>query len=178
MSEPGLEENAIMIDSVSKRYSMCGARIGCIVSKNKEFMNTAIKFSQARLSPPTYALLASEAALDTPQNYFNKVTKEYVSRRNTLISELKQIEGVKVANPKGAFYCVAELPVDDADHFAQWMLEKFHHKHETLMVAPASGFYSTKGEGKNQIRLAYVLNKVELIRCVEILKMALISYQK
>ena len=178
MSEPGLEENAIMIDSVSKRYSMCGARIGCIVSKNKEFMNTAIKFSQARLSPPTYALLASEAALDTPQNYFNNVTKEYVSRRNTLISELNQIEGIKVANPKGAFYCVAELPIDDADHFAQWMLEKFHHKHETLMVAPASGFYSTKGEGKNQIRLAYVLNKVELIRCVEILKMALMSYQK
>jgi len=178
MSEPGLEENAIMIDSVSKRYSMCGARIGCIVSRNQEFMNTTIKFSQARLSPPTYALLASEAALDTPQNYFEKVTKEYVSRRNILISELKRIKGVKVANPKGAFYCVAELPVDDADHFAQWMLEKFDHKHETLMVAPASGFYSTKGEGKNQIRLAYVLNKEELIRCVEILKMALISYQK
>ena len=112
------------------------------------------------------------------QNYFEKVTKEYVSRRNILISELKRIKGVKVANPKGAFYCVAELPVDDADHFAQWMLEKFDHKHETLMVAPASGFYSTKGEGKNQIRLAYVLNKVELIRCVEILKMALMSYQK
>ena len=150
MSEVGLEEHAIMIDSVSKRYSMCGARIGCIVSKNKNFMNTAIKFAQARLSPPTYALLASEAALDTPQSYFDEVIEEYVARRNTLITELEKISGVKVANPKGAFYCVAELPVDDADDFARWMLEEFHHNNETLMVAPASGFYSTEGEGKNQ----------------------------
>ena len=178
MAESGLEQHAIMIDSVSKRYSMCGARIGCIVSKNKSFMDTAIKFAQARLSPPTYALLASEAALDTPQVYFDEVIEEYVERRDTLITELKKIEGVKVANPKGAFYCVAELPVTDTDHFARWILEKFHHNNETVMVAPASGFYSSEGEGKNQVRMAYVLNKEDLIRCVEILKIALASYKK
>ena len=178
MAEAGLEQHAIMIDSVSKRYSMCGARIGCIVSKNKSFMDTAIKFAQARLSPPTYALLASEAALDTPQVYFDKVIEEYVERRDTLITELKKIEGVKVANPKGAFYCVAELPVIDTDHFARWILEEFHHNNETVMVAPASGFYSSEGEGKNQVRMAYVLNKEDLVRCVEILKIALASYKK
>ena len=176
LSLDGLENNAIVIDSVSKRYSMCGARIGCIVSKNKEFVNTAIKFAQARLSPPTYALIASEAALDTPQSYFDDVKAEYVQRRNTLVIELKKIEGVKVANPKGAFYCVAELPVADTDDFAQWMLEKFHYNNETVMVAPASGFYSTPGEGKNQIRMAYVLNKKDLIRSVEILGEALKQY--
>ena len=178
MAEAGLEQHAIMIDSVSKRYSMCGARIGCIVSKNKSFIDTAIKFAQARLSPPTYALLASEAALDTPQVYFDKVIEEYVERRDTLITELKKIEGVKVANPKGAFYCVAELPVIDTDHFARWILEEFHHNNETVMVAPASGFYSSEGEGKNQVRMAYVLNKKDLVRCVEILKFALASYKK
>ena len=178
MAEAGLEQHAIMIDSVSKRYSMCGARIGCIVSKNKSFIDTAIKFAQARLSPPTYALLASEAALDTPQVYFDKVIEEYVERRDTLITELKKIEGVKVANPKGAFYCVAELPVIDTDHFARWILEEFHHNNETVMVAPASGFYSSEGEGKNQVRMAYVLNKEDLVRCVEILKIALASYKK
>ncbi len=176
MSEVGLEQHAIMIDSVSKRYSMCGARIGCIVSKNEEFISTAIKFAQARLSPPTFALLASEAALDTPQSYFDDVIEEYVERRNTLINELEKIDGVKVANPKGAFYCVAELPVNDTDDFAQWILEKFHHENETVMVAPASGFYSTKGEGKKQVRIAYVLNKKDLVRCVEILKIALAQY--
>ena len=178
MAEAGIEQHAIMIDSVSKRYSMCGARIGCIVSKNKSFMDTAIKFAQARLSPPTYALLASEAALDTPQVYFDKVIEEYVERRDILITELKKIEGVKVANPKGAFYCVAELPVIDTDHFARWILEEFHHNNETVMVAPASGFYSSEGEGKNQVRMAYVLNKEDLVRCVEILKFALASYKK
>lgn len=176
LSLNGIEENAIVIDSVSKRYSMCGARIGCIVSKNEEFVNTAIKFAQARLSPPTYALIASEAALDTPQSYFDDVKTEYVARRNTLISELQKIDGVKVANPKGAFYCVVELPVDDSDDFAQWILEKFNHNNETVMVAPASGFYSTKGEGKNQVRIAYVLKKEDLIRSVEILKEALKQY--
>ena len=176
LSLSGLEENAIVIDSVSKRYSMCGARIGCIVSKNKEFVNTAIKFAQARLSPPTYALLASEAALETPQSYFDDVKTEYVERRNTLISELQKIDGVKVANPKGAFYCVVELPVADSDDFAQWILEKFNHNNETVMVAPASGFYSTEGEGKNQVRIAYVLKKQDLIRSVEILAEALKQY--
>ncbi|TDQ29763.1 pyridoxal phosphate-dependent aminotransferase [Tenacibaculum caenipelagi] len=176
MALEGLEQNAIMIDSVSKRYSMCGARIGCIVSKNEEFIGTAIKFAQARLSPPTYALIASEAALETPQSYFDEVIEEYEDRRNTLISELQKINGVKVANPKGAFYCVAELPVKDSDDFAQWILEKFSDNNETVMVAPASGFYSTEGEGKNQVRIAYVLNKTDLKRSVEILKIALEKY--
>ena len=176
LSLEGIENNAIVIDSVSKRYSMCGARIGCIVSKNEEFIKTAIKFAQARLSPPTYALMASEAALDTPQSYFDDVIEEYVARRNTLIAELEKIEGVKVANPKGAFYCVAELPVKDSDHFAQWLLEDFNLNNETVMVAPASGFYSTPGEGKNQVRIAYVLNKTDLKRSVEILAAALQQY--
>ncbi len=176
MSLEGLEQHAIMIDSVSKRYSMCGARIGCVVSKNKEVMQTVLKFAQARLSPPTYALIASEAALDTPQSYFDDVKKEYVARRNTLITELKKIDGVKVANPKGAFYCIAELPVKDSDDFAQWILEKFNYNNETIMVAPASGFYSTAGKGKNQVRIAYVLNKKDLIRSVAILREALKKY--
>jgi aspartate aminotransferase len=176
LSLDGLENNAIVIDSVSKRYSMCGARIGCIVSKNKEFIQTAIKFAQARLSPPTFALIASEAALDTPDSYFTDVKEEYVARRNTLISELEKIDGITVANPKGAFYCVAELPVKDSDHFAQWLLEVFNLNNETVMVAPASGFYSTPGAGKNQVRIAYVLNKADLIRSVKILAAALKQY--
>ena len=176
LSLEGIDNNAIVIDSVSKRYSMCGARIGCVVSKNEEFIKTAIKFAQARLSPPTYALIASEAALDTPQSYFDDVIEEYVARRNTLIAGLEKIEGVKVANPKGAFYCVAQLPVKDSDHFAQWLLENFNLNNETVMVAPASGFYSTPGEGKTQIRMAYVLNKTDLNRSIEILAAALKQY--
>ena len=176
MQESGLEQNAIMIDSVSKRYSMCGARIGCIVTKNKDVIATALKFAQARLSSPTYALIASEAALDTPQNYFDDVIAEYVDRRNTIIAELQKIDGVKVAKPKGAFYCIAELPVKDADHFAQWLLEEFNLNNETVMVAPAAGFYSTKGLGSNQVRIAYVLKKEDLISSVNILKSALDVY--
>ena len=177
MSLDGLDQHAIMIDSVSKRYSMCGARIGCVVSKNKEFTKTILKFAQARLSSPTYALLASEAALETPQSYFDEVIEEYVDRRNILIEELNKIPNLKVSQPKGAFYCIAELPVKDADDFAQWMLESFHDNNETIMVAPASGFYSTPGSGKNQIRIAYVLNKESLIRSVELLKLALEQYK-
>ncbi|MCK5399997.1 MAG: pyridoxal phosphate-dependent aminotransferase [Flavobacteriaceae bacterium] len=176
MQEEGLEEYAIMIDSVSKRYSMCGARIGCIVSKNSAVIETALKFAQARLSPPTYAQIASEAALETPQSYFDDVISEYVARRNTLIEELQKIEGVKVAKPKGAFYCIAELPVNNADDFAQWLLEDFELNGETVMVAPAAGFYSTKGLGLNQIRIAYVLKKEDLISSVNILKEALKQY--
>ncbi len=176
MSESNLDQNAIMIDSVSKRYSMCGARIGCIVSRNKDLIKTTLKYAQARLSSPTYALIASEAALETPQSYFDDVIIEYVDRRNILISELKKIPNLKVSTPKGAFYCIAELPVKDADDFAQWMLESFNDKNETVMVAPASGFYSTKGSGKNQIRIAYVLNKESLIRSVELLKLAIEQY--
>lgn len=177
MSESGIEKNAIMIDSVSKRYSMCGARIGCVVSRNKEFISTILKYAQARLSPPTYALIASEAALETPETYFTEVIEEYVERRNILISELKKIKDVKVSAPKGAFYCIAELPVKDADDFAQWMLENFSDNGDTVMVAPASGFYSTPGSGKNQIRIAYVLKKEDLIRSVELLKLALEQYK-
>lgn len=176
MSLDGLEEHAVIIDSVSKRYSMCGARIGCIVSKNKALIQTALKYAQARLSSPTYALLASEAALETPPEYFQKVIEEYDERRMVLINALSKIKGVKVSKPKGAFYCIAELPVKDADDFAQWMLEKFNDKGETVMVAPASGFYSTPGSGKNQIRIAYVLNKESLLRSVELLKLALEQY--
>jgi aspartate aminotransferase len=176
MNIPGIEENAIMIDSVSKRYSMCGARIGCIVSKNKEVMATAMKFAQARLSPPTYEQIASEAALDTPQSYFDEVITEYRDRRDTLISELNKIEGVKVANPKGAFYCIAQLPVDNADTFAQWLLESYDLNGETVMVAPAAGFYSTPNVGLNEVRIAYVLKKADLIRSVQILKEAIKTY--
>lgn len=178
MNIPGLEDHAIMIDSVSKRYSMCGARIGCIVSKNKEVMAAAMKFAQARLSPPTFAQIASEAALDTPQNYFDEVISEYRERRDILISELDKIEGVKVSKPKGAFYCIVELPIDNADDFAQWLLESYDLEKETVMIAPAAGFYSTPGVGLNQVRIAYVLKKEDLIQSVRILKEALFVYSK
>lgn len=177
MQEEGLDNHAIVIDSVSKRYSMCGARIGCLVSKNKSFINTALKFAQARLSPPTYAQIASEAALDTPQSYFDDVSKEYVGRRNTLVEALRKIKGVKVAVPKGAFYCIAELPVKNSDHFAQWLLEDFDVNNETIMVAPAAGFYSTPGVGLNQIRIAYVLNNESLVKAANILDEALKVYK-
>ena len=176
MNVPGLEEHAIMIDSVSKRYSMCGARIGCIVSKNKEVMTTAMKFAQARLSPPTIEQIASEAALDTPQSYFDEVISEYRERRDTLIEELNKIEGVLVSKPKGAFYCIAQLPIDNADAFAQWLLESYDLNSETVMVAPAAGFYSTPGMGLNQVRIAYVLKKQDLISAVRILKAAIPIY--
>ena len=178
MSIPGLEQNAIMVDSVSKRYSMCGARIGCLVSKNLEVMTAAMKFAQARLSPPTFAQIAAEAALDTPDEYFDEVNKEYTERRNLLIEGLEKIPGVKVAKPKGAFYCIAELPVENADKFAQWLLESFEFNKETVMVAPAAGFYSTPKTGMNQVRIAYVLKKENLERAIEILKIALEEYNK
>jgi aspartate aminotransferase len=177
LQEEGLEDYAIVIDSVSKRYSMCGARIGYLVSKNKAVINTALKFAQARLSPPTLAQIASEAALETPQSYFDDVIDEYVNRRNTLISELEKIEGVKVAKPKGAFYCIAELPVKNSDAFAQWLLENFNFEGETVMVAPAAGFYSTPGVGLNQIRIAYVLKEEALIKAVRVIKEALKVYK-
>ena len=176
LQEEELGENAIMVDSVSKRYSMCGARIGCLVTKNKAVIQTALKFAQARLSPPTYAQIASEAALETPQQYFDDVKKEYTKRRNVLVGELEKIEGVRVANPQGAFYCIAELPIDDADAFAQWLLEDFRLNGETVMVAPAAGFYVTEGLGKNQVRIAYVLNIENLKKAVNILKEAVKSY--
>jgi aspartate aminotransferase len=176
LEEVGLDENAIIIDSVSKRYSMCGARIGCLVSKNKKLINTALKFAQARLSPPTFAQIASEAALETPQRYFDEVIVEYQDRRNTLVEHLQKIPAVKVGVPKGAFYCIAELPVKNSDAFAQWLLEEFDLNGETIMVAPAAGFYSSPGVGLNQIRIAYVLRKESLIKAVEILRSALKTY--
>ena len=177
LEEDGLDENAIIIDSVSKRYSMCGARIGCLVSKNKKLISTALKFAQARLSPPTFAQIASEAALETPQSYFDKVIVEYQDRRNTLVDCLLEIPGVKVGRPKGAFYCIAELPIKNSDTFAQWLLEDFDVDGKTVMVAPAAGFYSSPGVGLNQIRIAYVLKKESLIKAVEILKEALKIYK-
>ncbi|WP_396150780.1 pyridoxal phosphate-dependent aminotransferase [Flavobacterium sp.] len=178
MNVPGIEQHAIMIDSVSKRYSMCGARIGCIVSKNKEVMAAAMKFAQARLSPPTFAQIASEAALETPQSYFDEVITEYKDRRDTLIAELNQIDGVKVATPKGAFYCIAKLPVKNADDFAQWLLESYDFNGETVMVAPAAGFYSSPYVGLDEVRIAYVLKKEDLIKSVRILKEALKVYNQ
>jgi len=176
MRQRDIDEHTIMIDSVSKRYSMCGARIGCLVSRNKAVIQTAMKFAQARLSPPTFAQIASEAALDTPETYFTEVIDEYVSRRNTLVRGLSEIPGVKVAKPKGAFYCIAELPVKDADAFAQWLLESFDHNGKTIMVAPAAGFYSSENAGLNQVRIAYVLEENLLVEAVEILRAALEKY--
>jgi len=176
MTQRDIDAHTIMIDSVSKRYSMCGARIGCIVSRNKELIGTAMKFAQARLSPPTFAQLASEAAIETPTSYFTDVIDEYVSRRNTLIAGLETIPGVKVAKPKGAFYCIAELPVENADAFAKWLLESFQLDGKTIMVAPAAGFYSSDGVGLNQVRIAYVLEENLLTEAVEILREALQQY--
>ena len=173
-----ISENAIVIDSVSKRYSMCGARIGCIISKNKEFLNTAMKFAQARLSPPSLAQIASTAALDTAKDYFEKIIEEYNKRRVVLIKGLKDIPGVKVSEPKGAFYCVAELPVDDSEDFAKWLLESYNLNKKTIMIAPAGGFYSTPNTGNNQVRIAYVLNENDLKDSIEILKKGLIEYSK
>ncbi len=178
MNIPGLEENAIMIDSVSKRYSMCGARIGNIASRNREFLNTVMKFAQARLSPPTIAQIASEAAIDAPQSYFDEVNKEYKERRDVLIDALNEIEGLKVVKPKGAFYCIAELPIDSSEKFARWLLETYSLNGETVMVAPATGFYATEGLGTKEIRLAYVLNKDDLKRAAFILKEAIKTYNE
>ena len=172
----GIENHAIVIDSTSKRYSMCGIRVGCIVSKNKDVISTALKFAQARLSPPTFGQIAGEAALCTPQSYFDKVSKEYVDRRNVLVNGLNSIEGVICPKPKGAFYAIAQLPVDNADEFAKWLLEEFSFEGETIMVAPAAGFYSTINSGFNQVRIAYVLNKDSLKKAVQILKEALKVY--
>jgi len=176
LHQPDMENHAIIIDSVSKRYSMCGARIGTLITKNKELMQTAMKFAQARLSPPTLGQIAAEAAIDTPKSYFDEVISEYKNRRDILVRELKEIPGVKVAEPKGAFYIIAELPVDNAEKFAQWLLEDFQDQNETVMVAPAAGFYSTPGQGTKEIRMAYVLKKEDLERSAHILKEAIKQY--
>lgn len=176
MNLEGIENNVIMIDSVSKRYSMCGARIGALISKNKEVIASALKFGQARLSPPTIDQIASEAALNTPQSYFDNVVAEYVQRRNIMVDGLNSIPGVFCPKPSGAFYCVAKFPVDDAEKFCQWLLEEYQYEGATVMMAPASGFYSTSGSGKNEARIAYVLNQDALKASVKILEEALKVY--
>ncbi|NDC27903.1 MAG: pyridoxal phosphate-dependent aminotransferase [Crocinitomicaceae bacterium] len=176
MNLDGIENNVIMIDSVSKRYSMCGARIGALISKNKEVMAAALKFGQARLSPPTIDQIAAEAALKTPQSYFDNVVREYVQRRNIMIQGLNSIPGVFCPNPSGAFYCVAKFPVDDAEKFCQWLLEDFSFEGQTVMMAPANGFYATKGAGIQEARIAYVLNQEDLKKAVICLEKALEVY--
>jgi len=172
----GVENNVIVVDSVSKRYSMCGVRIGAMISRNKEVMTTALKLAQARLSPPLLGQIAGEAALQTPDSYFEKVSKEYVERRDILVDGLNSIDGVFCPKPGGAFYAVAQLPVNDTEKFCQWMLEDFSFEGETVMMAPASGFYSTPGKGKNEVRLAYVLEKDKLRKAIRCLTEALKVY--
>ncbi len=176
MNLKGLEQNVIMMDSVSKRYSECGVRVGCMVTKNKEVIATALKFAQARLCPPAFGQIAAEASLDTPKEYFEEVYNEYISRRDFMVAELNKMEGVYCPTPKGAFYTVVKLPIDDADKFAQWILEEFEYNNQTVMVAPASGFYATKGLGKNEVRIAYVLKKEDLAKAMETLNVALKQY--
>jgi len=176
MNLTGIEDNVIMIDSVSKRYSMCGARIGALISKNKEVMAAALKFGQARLSPPTIDQIASEAALNTPQSYFDNVVAEYVERRNIMVDGLNSIPGVFCPKPSGAFYCVAKFPVDDAEKFCQWLLEEFDFEGQTVMMAPANGFYATKGAGQQEARIAYVINQDSLRKAVICLREALKVY--
>jgi len=172
----GLEEHVIMMDSVSKRYSMCGARVGALVTKNREVLNTALKFAQARLSPPSFGQIAGEAALDTPASYFRQVYDEYIERRNFMVAALNKIPGVICPSPGGAFYTVVHLPVDDTDLFAQWILSDFEYENQTVMMAPASGFYSTPELGKQEVRIAYVLKKADLEKAIKVLEEALKIY--
>ncbi len=171
-----IENNVIMMDSVSKRYSMCGARVGALVTKNKEVIATAMKFAQARLCPPSFGQWAGEAALNTPNEYFDEVYNEYIERRDFMVEALNKIEGVICPKPKGAFYTVVKLPVDDTDKFAQWILSEFEYKNQTVMMAPASGFYATPGLGKQEVRIAYVLKKEDLAKAMETLEVALKAY--
>jgi aspartate aminotransferase len=176
MSLEGLEEHVVMFDSVSKRYSMCGARVGSLISRNRKVISTALKFAQARLSPPSYGQVAGEAALDTPDSYFREVYEEYIERRDFMVKALNNMPGVKCPTPKGAFYTVVHLPVDDADLFSKWILSEFEYKNQTVMMAPASGFYSTPGLGTQEVRIAYVLKKEDLAAAMETLAEALNVY--
>ncbi|MFT3908735.1 MAG: pyridoxal phosphate-dependent aminotransferase [Ferruginibacter sp.] len=172
----GAEQNVILMDTISKRYSACGGRIGAFVTKNKEVLNAAMKFAQARLSPPFYAQVLGEAAVDLPDNYFDTTKAEYKLRRDTIVKRLNNIPGVFCPNPGGAFYAMARLPIDDSDAFCQWLLEKFSYNNETVMLAPATGFYSTPGKGKNEVRLAYVLNVDAINKAMDCLEKALSEY--
>ncbi|WP_462319208.1 pyridoxal phosphate-dependent aminotransferase [Marinilabilia sp.] len=176
MHMEGLEEHAVMFDSVSKRFSECGVRIGALVSKNKKLIETALKFGQARLSPPGLGQIVGEASLDTPPEYFTEVYKEYIQRRDFLVESLNKIPGVVCPNPKGAFYTMVKLPVDDSDKFCQWILSDFEFEGKTVMMAPGTGFYSTPGKGSNEVRIAYVLNREELASAIEVLRVALEAY--
>lgn len=176
MNLEGLEQNVVLMDSVSKRYSECGVRIGAMITKNKDVINTALKFAQARLCPPAFGQIAAEASLDTPPEYFTEVYNEYIARRDFMVGALNKMEGVYSPTPKGAFYTVVKLPIDDADKFAQWILEDFEYKNQTVMVAPATGFYATPGLGKNEVRIAYVLKKEDLANAMETLAEALKAY--
>lgn len=176
MQLEGIENNVILMDSVSKRYSMCGVRVGALITRNKEVLDTALKFGQARLCPPSYGQVAGEAALSTPKEYFDEVYNEYIERRNFMVEALNKMEGVRCPMPKGAFYTVVELPVDDSDKFSEWILSEFEHNNQTVMMAPASGFYADPELGKNQVRIAYVLNKEELKNAMETLEAALKVY--
>ncbi len=172
----GIDDNVILIDSVSKRYSACGVRIGCLISKNREVMKTALKFAQARLSPPSLGQVAAEAAIDTPDSYFEEVLNEYLQRRDTVVEAINKIEGAYCPSPKGAFYVVARLPIDDSDRFCQWLLEDFSYENQTVMLAPASGFYSGTGKGKDEVRISYVLNVDDLKNSMKVLEEALKVY--
>lgn len=172
----GLDENVIVLDTVSKRYSACGARLGALITKNKEVLGAALRFAQARLSPPGVAQIAGEAAIDTPDSYFTAVNKEYTERRDLVVSALNKMDGVFCPNPGGAFYAVVRLPIDDSDKFCQWMLEEYSYEGQTVMMAPATGFYSTPGAGKNEVRIAYVLKKEDLTKAMKCLEQALLVY--
>lgn len=172
----GIENNVVLLDSISKRYSACGARIGAMISKNKEVMNAALKFAQARLSPPSYGQIGAEAALETPKSYFDGVIKEYIARRDYVIESLNKMQGVFCPKPSGAFYCIARLPIDNADTFCQWLLESFAHQGQTVMLAPATGFYSTPGAGLNEVRIAYILKIEDLKGAMLCLEEALKVY--
>ncbi len=172
----GLEQHAVMIDSVSKRYSMCGIRLGALVSRNQEVLDAVLRMGQARLCPPYLAQIAAEAALETPESYFKAVYHEYLMRRNTIVEALNAIEGVYCPTPKGAFYSLVKLPVDDSERFARWLLEEFSFEGQTVMLAPASGFYATPGLGTDQVRIAYVLNREDLLAAARCLREALKIY--
>jgi aspartate aminotransferase len=176
MNLDGLDNNTILIDSVSKRYSACGFRIGMMISKNKELIATALKFAQARLSPPSFGQIGGEAALQTPASYFEKVLDEYTQRRNIIVKSINQMEGAFCPNPAGAFYIVAKLPIDNSDRFCRWLLEDFSFEDKTVMFAPASGFYSTQGQGNDEVRISYVLNVDDLADSMRILNEALKVY--
>ena len=173
----GVDSNVVMMDTISKRYSACGGRIGALVTRNKEVLDTVLKFAQARLSPPSFAQILGEAAVDLPDNYFDVTKAEYHKRRDLLVSRLNKMPGVYCPNPGGAFYAIAELPIDDADSFCHWLLQSFSYKQQTVMLAPATGFYGTRGLGKKEVRLAYVLNCDDLVKAMDCLEKALEDYQ-